>query len=68
LSNAALKSSSEQAPIRNLRGFERIRLRAGDVPESKVDISVGGGQPIGNTPRVEGKLVTSEPQVIYSSP
>ncbi len=60
--------SSEQAPIRNLRGFQRIHLRAGesrtvtfslglaDMPESKVDISVGGGQPIGNTPRVEGKL------------
>ena len=60
--------SSEQAPIRNLRGFQRIRLRAGesrtvtfaldpaDVPESKADISVGGGQPIGSTPRVEGAL------------
>ena len=60
--------SSDEAPIRNLRGFQRVHLRAsesrrvtfavdpGDVPKSKVDISVGGGQPIGNTPRVEGRL------------
>jgi beta-glucosidase len=58
----------EQAPIRNLRGVERIRLRAGesrqvkftlsseDLPKTKVSISVGGGQPVGNTPRVEGAL------------
>ena len=55
-------------PIRNLRGFERIRLRAGetrdveftiapeDVPKDKTKISVGGGQPVGTIARVEGTL------------
>jgi beta-glucosidase len=55
-------------PIRNLRGFQRIHLRAGesrdveftlssgDVPENKTKISVGGGQPLGLIPRVEGTL------------
>jgi hypothetical protein len=58
----------EQAPIRNLRGFRRIHMRAGesrqvsltlgsdDLPESELDISVGGGQPVGNTPFVQGAL------------
>jgi beta-glucosidase len=57
----------EDAPIRSLRGFERIHLRAGesrqvsftlesDVPTSKVEISVGGGQPLGNIPHVKGAL------------
>ena len=56
------------APIRNLRGFQRIhlkpgesrqvkfRLTAADVPAAKVDVSVGGGQPIGRTPTVKGSL------------
>ena len=56
------------APIRNLRGFQRIhlkpgesrqvkfRLTAADVPAAKVDVSVGGGQPIGSTPCVKGSL------------
>jgi hypothetical protein len=26
------------------------------VPKSKVEISVGGGQPVGNTPHVKGSL------------
>jgi hypothetical protein len=51
-----------------LRGFQRIRLRAGesrqvnfslgaeDLPKSPVDISVGGGQPLGGIPHVRGKL------------
>ena len=55
-------------PIRNLRGFERIHLRAGetrevefalgsaDVPKDKVKISAGGGQPVGQIARVEGTL------------
>lgn len=55
-------------PIRNLRGFQRIHLRAGesrevsftidtgDVPEDKVKISGGGGQPVGQIPHVEGTL------------
>jgi beta-glucosidase len=46
------------APIRNLRGFSRIALRAGerrevrftlaaeDLPRTATDISVGGGQPL----------------------
>jgi beta-glucosidase len=60
--------SGEDAPVRNLRGFERIHLKAGesrrvkftvaaeDVPKDKVEISVGGGQPIGTTPHVRGAL------------
>jgi beta-glucosidase len=55
-------------PIRQLRGFERIRLRPGesrtvrfavraeDLPAEKVAISVGGGQPVGDVARVEGSL------------
>ena len=57
-----------EAPIRNLRGFQRIHLRAGesrqvtftlkaaDLPKTAVEISVGGGQPLGNTPHVAGRL------------
>jgi beta-glucosidase len=60
--------SEEDAAIRNLRGFERIRLKAGesrevkfmvaadDVPKGKVEIGVGGGQPVGSTPHVKGWL------------
>jgi beta-glucosidase len=58
----------EGAPIRSLRGFQRIHLRAGesrevrfvlgsdDVPKSTVEVSVGGGQPLANTPHVRGTL------------
>jgi beta-glucosidase len=58
----------EDAPIRSLRGFQRIQLRAGegrevsftlgvdDLPEAEVEISVGGGQPLGSTPHVKGTL------------
>ena len=57
----------EDAPVRSLRGFQRIHLRAGesrqvsfalesDVPPGKVEISVGGGQPLGNIPYVKGAL------------
>jgi beta-glucosidase len=58
----------EEAPIRSLRGFQRIHLRAGesrevrftlgsdDLPKPAVDVSVGGGQPLGNTPHVTGTL------------
>jgi beta-glucosidase len=60
--------SGEDAPIRSLRGFQRVRLRAGesrrvsftlgadDLPKSAVEISVGGGQPVANTPYVRGTL------------
>jgi beta-glucosidase len=60
--------SESEAPIRSLRGFQRIRLRAGesrqvsftlganDLPKPAVDISVGGGQPAANVPHVQGKL------------
>jgi beta-glucosidase len=60
--------SGEDAPMRSLRGFQRIHLRAGesrqvrftvapeDLPKDKVDVSVGGGQPLGNTPHVQGSL------------
>jgi beta-glucosidase len=62
-----------EAPIRNLRGFQRIFLRAGesrqlqftlaaeDLPPSAVDISVGGGQPIGNLPVVRASLPAAKP-------
>ncbi len=54
--------------IRDLRGFHRVHLRAGeikqvdfvvsprDVPKEKVKISVGGGQPVGATPHIDGVL------------
>ena len=53
--------SEAEAPVRSLRGFQRVHLRAGesrevsftlgpdDVPTSKVTISVGGGQPLGRS-------------------
>ena len=58
----------EEAPIRSLRGFQRIHLRAGesrevtftlgsdDLPKSAVEVSVGGGQPLAGTPHVRGRL------------
>jgi beta-glucosidase len=60
--------SAEESPIRSLRGFQRVHLRAGesraviftlgfgDLPKSTVDVSVGGGQPAANVPHVRGKL------------
>ena len=60
--------AGEKSPIRNLRGFQRIHLRAGesrhvsftlgaeDLSKSAVDISVGGGQPVGNVPHIQGTL------------
>ena len=56
------------APVRSLRGFQRIQLRAResrkvnftvsaeDLPKATVDVSVGGGQPVGTTPHVKGSL------------
>jgi beta-glucosidase len=58
----------ESAPIRSLRGFQRIRLKAAErrevtfvlpavsLPESPVAISVGGGQPLAGIPHVGGRL------------
>jgi beta-glucosidase len=60
--------SGEQAPIRSLRGFRRIHLSAGESQEVSftlgpdevrapvVEFSVGGGQPLGDTPHVTGSL------------
>ncbi len=60
--------AGETAPVRTLRGFQRIHLRAGesrevtfalgsdDLPESQVEVSVGGGQPLGSTSHVTGRL------------
>ena len=60
--------AGEESPIRSLRGFQRIHLRAGesrhvnftlgadDLPKSAVEISVGGGQPMANIPHVRGTL------------
>jgi beta-glucosidase len=54
--------------IRDLCGFERVHLRAGetreveftvnpgDLPKAKATISVGGGQPSAEIPHVEGVL------------
>jgi beta-glucosidase len=54
--------------IRQLRGFQRVHLRAGeareveftlgpeDVPKGKLKVSVGAGQPGGRVARVEGVL------------
>ena len=61
-------SGGSGGEVRRLRGFRRIHLRAGesqqvsftlasyDLPKTKVEISVGGGQPVGNTPYVKGTL------------
>ena len=61
-------STGDDGAIRNLRGFQRIHLKAGearqvtftvpsgDVPKSKVEVSVGGGQPVGSTPHLKGSL------------
>jgi beta-glucosidase len=60
--------SGDGAPIRSLRGFERIHLKAGesrqvtfavaaaDLPPVAVEVSVGGGQPLTGIPRVTGTL------------
>jgi beta-glucosidase len=54
--------------IRSLRGFQRIHLKAGesrevrftlahdDVPEAKLEVSVGGGQPVNGVQFVKGSL------------
>ncbi len=31
-------------------------LKAADLPKTAVEISVGGGQPLGDTPHVAGRL------------
>jgi beta-glucosidase len=61
-----------EAPIRSLRGFSRIHLRAGekrevsfsvasaDLPKATVDVSIGGGQPIAPVPFVRAALPASE--------
>jgi beta-glucosidase len=58
----------EGAPVRSLRGFQRIHLRAGEsrevtftlgsdeTPKSAAEVSVGGGQPLAGTPHVRGSL------------
>jgi beta-glucosidase len=63
--------SSEGDPsgaIRQLRGFERLRLRSGetrqvqfripvqDLPRGKTTVSVGGGQPVGRIPHLNTSL------------
>jgi beta-glucosidase len=60
--------AGETALVRSLRGFQRIHLRAGesrevsftlgsdDLPGPKVEISVGGGQPVGGIAHVKGTL------------
>ena len=60
--------SGEGAPVRSLRGFQRIHLKAGegrqvtftvateDLPKAPVEVSVGGGQPLPGIPHVKGTL------------
>jgi beta-glucosidase len=60
--------AGDGAPIRSLRGFRRVHLRAGasrevsltlgpdDLPKAAVEVSVGGGQPAANVPHVRGTL------------
>jgi len=55
-------------PVRSLRSFQRVHLRAGEarpvsftvsaaeLPKSKTEISVGGGQPVAGIPHVTGSL------------
>ena len=58
----------EGAPIRSLRGFQRVRLRAGErrqvtflvpaesLPKPAVEVSVGGGQPLAGVSHVKGTV------------
>ena len=67
-SSTSAAAPRTEAPIRSLRGFQRIHLRAGesrevtftlgtdDLPKSAVEVSVGGGQPLAGTPHVRGSL------------
>jgi beta-glucosidase len=60
--------AGDSEPIRSLRGFQRVHLRAGEsreviftvnsdvLPKARVNVSVGGGQPAGSTLHVEGVL------------
>jgi len=60
--------SEKDAPIRSLRGFQRIHLRAGESREVRftvpsdaigkpgVQVSVGGGQPVAGVSYVAGSL------------
>ena len=60
--------SGEGTPIRSLRGFQRVHLKAGEsrqlqfhvatdaLPPGPADISVGGGQPLEGIPHVKGRL------------
>jgi beta-glucosidase len=60
--------SADGAPLRSLRGFERVHLKAGEsrqitfsvtaseLPGAPVDVSVGGGQPLAGIPHVKGRL------------
>ena len=55
-------------PIRTLRGFQRVHLRAGesrqvsftvptaDLPKASTEVSVGSGQPLAGTPHITGSL------------
>ncbi|MFZ0429182.1 MAG: glycoside hydrolase family 3 C-terminal domain-containing protein [Acidobacteriota bacterium] len=58
----------DNEPIRSLRGFQRIHLRAGesrpvsfvlgadDLPGAGTEVSIGGGQPLEGIPHVTGTL------------
>jgi len=61
-------------PIRELKGFERLHLAAGEsrdvtflvdasvlASSSRARLSIGGGQPVGGVPHVRGEIRSAEP-------
>jgi beta-glucosidase len=60
--------TGENAPLRSLRGLQRIHFKAGEsrqvtftiasdaLPKLPAEVTVGGGQPVRNTPHVKGTL------------
>ncbi len=63
-----LDGGAPDGAIRDLRGFQRVHLRAGEtrevqfsldsgaLPKTKVKISVGGGQPVGDIAHVDAMM------------
>ncbi len=61
-----LSWTGADAPIRKLAGFRRVHLKAGesrevqfevvDLPKGKVQVSVGGGQPVAGVAHVDGAM------------
>jgi len=61
-------AAGPESPLRELRGFQRVHLRAGesgevdfsvpaaDLPKGKMKVSVGGGQPVGKVSHLDTYL------------